>query len=378
MKNFIALPVGQGDAFYLKHNDFSVLIDGGKSVKKLPELFKENTKTNEVGVLVCTHNDADHANGILGFLDSPDLKCNEIWLPGRWLPVLPDVLRPFKEFYDIFVNDINSIKNESNIEQNIFEKYADEISIEISKDTIESAESMSIPENGWPERYIDNLKKDESWDYSFHNFFKTPEHRFFWLAIDAAERIQKIALSAFRRGIPVRWFQYDTNNPFNTSTQLISINARQISKTTVRNKKFSLLRLLALTISNKESLVFWSPQTTDGHPGILFTADSDLKYAKLPKVDEFHSAIVTAPHHGSEANANAYAEVKKAAKTHYPSITWIRSDGDFQRPGKSYLDQNITKRFCTLCRSSKTPKTVFLSSSKSGWNPLNGTASCSC
>ena len=70
MKNFIALPVGQGDAFYLKHNDFSVLIDGGKSVQKLPELFKENTKTNEVGVLVCTHNDADHANGILGFLDS--------------------------------------------------------------------------------------------------------------------------------------------------------------------------------------------------------------------------------------------------------------------------------------------------------------------
>lgn len=393
MKEFIALPVGQGDAFYLKHDNFSVLIDGGKSRKRLSSLFRKHTNTNGVNVLVCTHNDADHANGVLGFLES-DLNCDEVWLPGRWLSVLPDLLKPFEEIHNTLINDMGSINKEVNIGQNEIEQYvdfgeyADEISSELSEDSIDSAES--IPKNGWPEQYRDNhLKSAKSWDsfYDYLNFIKLrcisleePEYYFFWSAIEAAIRIRKIADSAIHSGIPVRWFQYDTKKPSKSHPILKSINARQISNITPRNKKFSLMQHLALTVSNKESLVFWSPQT-DSCPGILFTADSDLKNTKLPKGHEFRSAIVTAPHHGSEANAHAYTEVKNAAgNNYYPSITWIRSDGKYkQRPGKSYLSLSNTNRFCTLCRNQNAPKQrVFLSSSKSGWNPLNGTTLCSC
>jgi hypothetical protein len=34
-----------------------------------------------------------------------------------------------------------------------------------------------------------------------------------WSAIDAANRIRAIAIEAFHRGIPVRWFEFDSANP---------------------------------------------------------------------------------------------------------------------------------------------------------------------
>jgi beta-lactamase superfamily II metal-dependent hydrolase len=58
-----------------------------------------------VDIVVCTHNDADHANGILGFLEA-GLRCKEVWLPGRWLSTLPDVLKPFAGVFDELVNDV--------------------------------------------------------------------------------------------------------------------------------------------------------------------------------------------------------------------------------------------------------------------------------
>jgi beta-lactamase superfamily II metal-dependent hydrolase len=79
---FLALPVGQGDAFFLKSPDGSVLVDGGRSVEGFRELFERVTGQREVDVVLCTHNDADHANGVLGFLRS-GLGCREVWLPGR-------------------------------------------------------------------------------------------------------------------------------------------------------------------------------------------------------------------------------------------------------------------------------------------------------
>src|SRR4051812_10695809 len=58
-----ALPVRQGDAFFYRRGTFSALIDGGRSRASLPILFRELLKRTDVDVLVCTHNDADHANG---------------------------------------------------------------------------------------------------------------------------------------------------------------------------------------------------------------------------------------------------------------------------------------------------------------------------
>ena len=80
---FKALAVNQGDAFYFERNGTNVLIDGGSSMDVLiKQLNKENIK--RIDIIVVTHNDFDHSNGIIGLLEKkrkflqPD---TEIWLP---------------------------------------------------------------------------------------------------------------------------------------------------------------------------------------------------------------------------------------------------------------------------------------------------------
>ena len=98
MSRLTAIPVGQGDAFYLESDGWSALVDGGRSRSGFASAFQTATKANGANVVVCTHNDADHANGILGFLEA-GFSCGEVWLPGRWLGALPSVLRPFVEVF---------------------------------------------------------------------------------------------------------------------------------------------------------------------------------------------------------------------------------------------------------------------------------------
>jgi hypothetical protein len=197
-----------------------------------------------------------------------------------------------------------------------------------------------------------------------------------WSAIEAAGRIRAIALAAFHCGVPVRWFEFDAIRPLGGIATLQPLNARAIAQ--VCPLVGPLLRWLALTVSNKESLVFWCPRMAE-HPGVLFTADSDLSRLSLPH--DFEGAIATAPHHGSEANAAAYRAVIAAAQGHSSSITWVRSDGRYRsRPGPTYLNL-LSRRLCTLCRvggSMSSPKqTVHLFSRGGVWTRLR-TRTCLC
>src|SRR5215470_15953666 len=116
MPRFIAVPVAQGDAFYLERDEWSVLVDGGRSRSGFPAMFQTATKADGVSVAVCTHNDADHANGILGFLKA-GLRCEEVWLPGRWLAALPDVLKPFVEVFVELAADVANVNALPNTEK---------------------------------------------------------------------------------------------------------------------------------------------------------------------------------------------------------------------------------------------------------------------
>lgn len=397
MPRFIAIPVAQGDAFYLEREGFSLLVDGGRSRSALPSMFQRATKTDGVNVVLCTHNDADHANGILGFLES-GLRCEEVWLPGRWLSVLPDVLRPFVEVFRHLENDIAETGIPSNMETaqpspSLIEAYAERAG-DRSSDGPATEERQPIAENKWPESYIQMLEQAEPWDFTPHwlgpwhpqdwPFWQYRAYRrlgpagvqLLWSAIDAAARIRAIATEAFHRGIPVRWFEFDTATPSGGVGELQPINGREIAR--VRPRVGPFLKRLALTTSNKESLVFWSP-ATEHHPGILFTADSDLAGVSLPS--QLDGAIVTAPHHGSEANANAYTAVARASKS-LRSITWVRSDGRYRsRPGNTYLGL-ASRRLCTICRrpgaSSTKKQTVRLYSRGGVWIRHRQTSGCSC
>lgn len=167
MAQFIALPVAQGDAFYFEREDFSVLIDGGRSRSAFPSLFQRVTKRDGVDIVVCTHNDADHANGILGFLEA-GLRCEEVWLPGRWLSALPGVLRPFVEVFRELVENIAESDSSSNRERpqsslSPLEAYAERVH-RSSTDAPASEEGLSVAEDGWPESYIQMLEQAEPWE----------------------------------------------------------------------------------------------------------------------------------------------------------------------------------------------------------------------
>lgn len=376
MSRFIAVPVGQGDAFHLESEGWSVLVDGGRSRYGFASAFQTATEADGASVVVCTHNDADHTDGIIGFLEA-GFKCGELWLPGRWLGALPSVLRPFVE---VFEDLVNSFK-ERDAGVSSIEAYAEQLD-DSSNEVSTTEKELSVGEDGWPEQYIHLLEQAQPWEI-WPMYCPWPEgwlwpklHRLrpsdvqlLWSAIEAAGRIRAIAIEAFHRGIPVRWFEFDTVDPKIGNLPLQPLNARLIAL--VRPLVGPLLNLLALTVSNKESLVFWYPPN-DKHPGVLFTADSDLTGISLP--GQLQNVLATAPHHGSEENAKAYRKVNQKAN----SVTWVRSDGRYQkRPGQTYLSL-ASPRFCTLCRSPSCSKqAVHLVVQGGAWTP-QGTRLCQC
>lgn len=401
MANFVAIPVGQGDAFYLRRDDgHTVLVDGGRSRTGFSALFRESVCADHVDVVVCTHNDADHANGVLGFIEF-GRNCGELWLPGRWLQALPQILQPGEEVFQQLAEQVSVIKSLSDDEHQAgmtpLERYCKSLGSNSYK--IEDAEKYSSEPIDWPKDLLDGLERADAWwgdslDYirrhlmaHFYQYDPYFLHRFprrldkgQWEllldAIDAAGRIRSIALAAFHRGIPVRWFAYNIKNPSGGEPWLKPVNARGIA-TVQSGQAGSLLSLLALTTSNKESLVFWSPPGNGKHPGVLFCADSDLDQVSLPQ--DIENALVTAPHHGSENNKNAYTVITHAVNGKGASLIWVRSDGRYRsRPGPSFLKEK-GRKFCTLCRNSSSEKrSVWLCSSNGSWLAGHGTHPCQC
>ena len=72
---FIALPLTNGDAFLLRTKDksgksWNILVDSGKKYGKNTRelaliLSQVSPKVEHVDIAICTHQDADHANGCL-------------------------------------------------------------------------------------------------------------------------------------------------------------------------------------------------------------------------------------------------------------------------------------------------------------------------
>lgn len=344
---------------------------------------------------ICTHNDADHANGILGFLEE-GLKCNELWLPGRWLSALPSVLKPFVDVADELTTDIHESRPASNGERestapSSLEEYADCIS---TTQPSNAGEEYSVSDQGWPEPFIQMLEQAESCDnyqqlhgpwtldvlyfrrFARYRTLSLKREKLLWSAIEAASRIRAIATAAFHRGIPVRWFEFNSANPSGGKSELRPINAREIAR--VRPLAGPLLNWLALTVSNRESLVYWSPSTIHV-PGVLFTADSDLVDFNLPS--DLDGSIVTAPHHGSESNSNAYNAVAKSSNGQ-PQIIWVRSDGRYRsRPGATFVNL-ANRKFCTICRQSyggsAQKQAVRFYARKGVWIQYPASVECSC
>lgn len=377
-RRFIALPVGQGDAFFYQDGTRSVLVDGGKSRSAITTQLQAATSCSSLDVLVCTHNDADHANGVLGVLES-GLECSEVWLPSRWIERLADLLvRPEEFEEELYMNWRES--RDRYTECGTLDKLGDQLSLENQREPTDDQSRNSdqsvdvllefIEQSGdYDELYCGEAYPYDFWPHRFARFASRAE-RLPVEALTAVSRIRQIVLAARHFGSAIKWFQFGQTNGSQVNAILSPLNCREILR--IPPKRLNALEFAALSVSNRESLVFAIPSSMN-RPGVVFSSDSDFGFPfNLPGGDY----LVTAPHHGSESNARAYTELRSVLG----SSVIVRSDGRFQsRPGKSFLAIPHDRRFCTLCRGAGAPKqTLEFHSTASGWAPATGVRACNC
>jgi len=102
---FIALPLKSGEAFLLRTpddqgNEWVILVDGGKAYGKdsreLGKILAEvMPKIEHIDIVICTHSDADHSQGLWFLADDwyeMGRSIGEFWLPGRWANAVPAIL----------------------------------------------------------------------------------------------------------------------------------------------------------------------------------------------------------------------------------------------------------------------------------------------
>ncbi len=383
--SFSALPVGQGDAFLLERSELRLLVDGGKSRHQAGRLLASRLNFPHLDVVICTHNDTDHAEGVLGLLEGQEISVGEVWLPGRWTERLVDLCSDEDRFFEALLGEVEASDHTS------LEALAQSLPAEESAPSLptdgssrhrdpETTDASTDPADFEDGELIDALDRASPGLRWLWPRYLAQQQRALWMeCIEAARRIVAIAVAARDLGCRLRWFDYagfrTTGTPRGGRPDLMPINSVEISART-RRPQLSPLRYLALSVANRESRVFYSPADDSG-PGVLFTADSDL--ALIPQGLTLGSEdLVTVPHHGSEANANAYAVVERAVGS-TNTLTWVRSDGRFRkRPGAAFRSRQ-KQALCTRCRGySSAGQHVDLDGAGATWVVRPQVARCQC
>lgn len=385
-RGFQALPVGQGDAFLLQRSDdVTVLVDGGGSRETFASLLGRFGRPTSLDVVVCTHADADHTKGVLGLLESNHFRVKEVWLPGRWTDRLIELCTHPYDFVQELYEDVR--KSDAGHLEQVVQLSEEERDVPPQRDTEPEGISHVAPAS-LTEAFESAGTNTEAlagplgiWPHPWALFGPPDRHRAaLWIeAITTAARIRDIALAAHHHGSVLRWFDFVSESqkvtPSGGEPFLRPVNSVELL-TTWRTRKPRALPYLALSLANKQSLVFVSPET-ESDSAVLFSADSDLGFSLDPlKASRRRRIIATAPHHGSEANAQAYDCVSSAIKE--VPVLWIRSDGRFaSRPGARFLKENF--RACTLCRGANTSKSlVSMIDTANGWSFARGQLRCHC
>lgn len=365
MSKLEAIPVGQGDAFLLtRYDGTTILVDGGRA--RIPFSSQVSSLISHVDVVVCTHADADHAEGLIGLLQTSLVPIREVWLPGRWCSRLADLCGDRLTFLQELHRDVSNADSRSSLDKIVeVEELPADSSMEFESERIISAledEDGLEPDPlvaEWP--WLDEFLPDSKW-------------KLWTEAIQTAARIRDVARAAHHHGARLRWFDFDEFKngaaPSGGEAFLRPLNSVELTRRHAL-RKLGALRFLALSVANRESLVFLAPETESDSP-VVFAADSDLACGGVPRSSR--KIAVTAPHHGSEANMSAYGTVSGASS----DVIWIRSDGNYKkRPGAAFLRQPM--RVCTLCRNGGAPKqTARLHDSASGWELATGVRGCNC
>ncbi len=354
---FTALPLESGEAFLLQTEAFGrkfvILVDSGKKYagKKHPlhkVLKKHAPNVDRIDIAICTHQDADHANGFRNFADEWYAAGNtigEYWLPGRWA----NVAKPIALNDENFAKDIlegaqeaifggpnnksiddsfgdRLIRSDSKVSEDDFRDHAKkyELSNGLKKagaDLVEEENSLSSRNEILREKQLakslgmtmgDLLERraemEESDPISTSSAYPilSMNSRYFYfrkdrpyeakvlneynLAIDTAVSIRRILDSALKHTIPIRWFDFglfeNGSDPSGGIPEVLEpVNSVEVQAPLERVSNVAKYFSLRLSRQNVESLVFYRPET-NSEPGVLFLGDSRLAFGiSKPKGD---------------------------------------------------------------------------------------------
>lgn len=410
----IAFPV-KGDAFFLQRGQLSVLVDSGGSGRQLANLLKKHAPDIErIKIAVCTHADQDHAGGFTSLLDhwSPcrasKAPIDQFWLPGAWVDVVPDLLTNTKKLADSLVKELEEIAskfleiNEEDAIVDTIDNTDSQWDREQKRPKQEKHESDEKGAEGSEEKKepLDNFKnfKEPEWmkdlreqkeqilrdapvaERALQSARRRVRYRrdrdyvsrglaAYWLSlIDTADRIRKIALSAIKYHVKVRWFDYGEfiNRQGAASGGvregaasggvrdfLIPVNA--VEQSSPPTTDLAYYQILRLSVKNEQCLAFYAPGEQSLSPSVLFCGDSPMGsgagyVARFPLPSRSHDwpLFATAPHHGADSNAMAYSYVDSWAGK--KNTIWLRSGGTNNHPESTFRSQiPAGQRFCTHC-----------------------------
>ncbi|MEZ2322825.1 MBL fold metallo-hydrolase [Bacillus tropicus] len=385
MVSLIAFNV-QGDAFLLekevkgKSNNY-ILVDGGQDEQFAEQYYKE-LKGKSINLVVCTHTDADHVNGIISFFKK-GFTCEEIWLPALWTANLTEILNGDNKFLQELALELKeAIKKDDfslrKYTEQTKEKIREEVNIANEKGNIRNIIDL--------EEIIDEFRSDKEKLLSFFNYNKILRYPSYYTfgeyenvgrllsffdfndvfnfydkpllwkyseltgnIIKYYSKIVTIVLYAILRGVKrIRWWEYVENNEImkskiNNCNEILTPLCHKELKGVIKN--YSKLYQYTLSKVNKESIVL-----LDKNDRILFSSDSDLEACKyIPKFVKGNEMLITSPHHGSRNNATAYQKIKKYLSSCGIQGIWIRTDSAHISMGDDFPKILLDNRYCVNC-----------------------------
>ena len=349
-QEFYALPVNQGDSFLLHRDDKYILVDGGGNKGHLVKLLTA-VGSPKLDIVVCTHGDKDHVNGLNGLFNKPSFlhenkdngNSTEFWIPVLWQHIL-DRCQSDKQIWAAIKKELDSIAKHGPLSETVW----------ISIDKEIALITLEEPPTGV---YTNSFRlKISLKGHARGASFVHPDNAYIHLRygqsdldafIGTLKAIRTLRNEAAKHGKLI-YFQYiPTEWAAGGCTSILEpMNSVEVQHV---NANVSPLILMALTMANIFSLVFHSP-STPGCGGVLFSADSPLSFLTIPPHSPVNgSYIVTTPHHGSEDNKDGCERVLDWHQN--PSeIFWVRSDKRkiVSRPWEGYTNLPGT-RFCTIC-----------------------------
>ncbi|KIP67580.1 hypothetical protein SN11_21065 [Vibrio harveyi] len=374
MKRFIMFPVSVGDSFYLYTQDKSILVDGGQAENKLEPLIL-NQNISKIDYMLCTHADSDHIGGLIGVLASASNKISvtQVWVPSFWAWVVSSLITD--DVWKKLVSDLEcynsleefseSVKNEANSSGVNTEDI-----IDITAETLSKAKNALDLICYITPRYGSSYRRKVK---MLNKVIKT------------ASSIVKLLIEADNRNCKIRWFEFSNNTPPSGGEPMLKpVNSNEIVK--VSKLKYSLFESISLSVANKNSLVFRTPNEDNKElSDVVFSADSDFCFNQT-KPSLANSAIVTTAHHGSDEHHNFYTWLSLQKVV----ANVVRSDKrEVRRPCSDYIVQKTSNAsYCTACRLDQakrkfTTKLGVDFTWKNGWNVASansgyGSSKCSC